>query len=102
MLIEEAQTRSRIGISHLTDEAIKGIMLALVDKDSAARFADQDIVESMMKGKKMVGNHSYDMLADRDNARDLFYIPYYYPERSKLLPKLDTKPFIADSEESIE
>ena len=34
----------------------------------------------------MVGSCSYDILADRDNARDLQYIPHHYPERTKYLP----------------
>ena len=50
-----------------------------------------------------MGTYSYDMLADRNNASDLLYIPYYFPERSKILPNPHPHSSeIVDSEESLE
>lgn len=77
MLIEEVQTRERTGIRHLSDDTLKKLMLSIA-KD--ARQVEEK------RHNDLVGSHSYDILADRENARDLLYIPHHYPERTMYLP----------------
>ena len=63
MLIEEIKTRNHTGISHLSNDSIKKIMLSYS--------------QSSEKGKKLVGSYSYDLLAERENARNLQYVPFH-------------------------
>ena len=40
MLIEEAQMRNRLGVSHLSDDAVKGLMLALINDSKKPHSQD--------------------------------------------------------------
>ena len=79
MLIEELKTRKRTGIHHLSDHVLKQLMLSYGSS------------EKKKQGKQLEGCHSYDILAERDNAEKLQYVPHYYPERSKYIISVGNK-----------
>ena len=59
MLIEEVQTRKRVGIQHLKDSVLRKLMLSI------GKYAE---------GKKMGTSYSYDLLVNKYTAESLSYV----------------------------
>ena len=72
LIKEEIGTRKRTGIRHLTDETLKKLMLSIGQKGSS-------------KNGQLIGDFSYDLLANRENAQLYKYITFGRPERKKFV-----------------
>ena len=67
MLLEEIGTRKRTGIAHLSDDALKKLMLSFKTSDVSSETTE-------LRQKKLVGSHSYDILEGLRIAEEFQYV----------------------------